>query len=323
MTNCDSCQTKRAQTKRAETGEKLCKDCFCTKFEDEVYQTIKRFNLIEKDDVIGIGVSGGKDSSCLMHVLHALNQRYNMGFKIKLICIDEGIYGYRDKALDAVQANAKKYDLPLLILSFEELFEGWSLDDVFKATQTKETCSYCGVFRRRSLDIGASKAGVTKVAVGHNANDVAETVLLNMIRGDMGRFERSVDILTAGIFNSDPMLNVSPRIKPFAFSSQKDIVLYVHFKGLVYYAVECPYAVQAFRRFSREYLVEKEKVDPGIMRRIIEGAIAFQNDPGKEKLDLNLKRCLKCNAPSSQDMCTVCNLLNRLRKGHARIQVKD
>ena len=122
MVLCEVCHQANAQVIRPETGQKVCKHCFSICFEDEVLQTIRRFDLISPGDVVAIGVSGGKDSTVLMHVLHTLNQRYNLGFRIELVCIDEGIQGYRDNALETVKKNAESYGLPLTILSFSEMF---------------------------------------------------------------------------------------------------------------------------------------------------------------------------------------------------------
>lgn len=320
MSLCENCHKNKANLKRFETGMKVCKQCFAYLFEEEVYETCTKYNLIQPGDVVGIGVSGGKDSTCLLHVLHTINQRHNMGFQIHMLCIDEGIVGYRDNALEAVKFNEEKYGLPCTIIPFHELF-GWNLDEIYRATHTKETCTYCGIFRRRSLDIAAARVGANKVAVGHNANDVAETVLLNVLRGDINRFGRSVDIKTEGIASSISEGTVAPRIKPFAFQTQRDIVLYVHFQNLRYYAVECPYAVTAFRRFSREYLVEKEKTDPGVMRRIIEGSIKYQNQFEKEAPNIGF--CEKCGAPSNHKVCMACNLIQRLADAHPRVQVVE
>ena len=74
-------------------------------------------------------MSGGKDSTVLMHVMNLLNKKYEYGLDIYLLSIDEGIKGYRDDSLKCVVSNAEQYKLPLKILSFKELFE-WSLDEV-------------------------------------------------------------------------------------------------------------------------------------------------------------------------------------------------
>jgi cytoplasmic tRNA 2-thiolation protein 1 len=322
MPPCSRCGTGRAHLKRPETLELLCKDCFSFCFEEEVLATIRRFDLIVEGDIVAVGVSGGKDSTVLTHVLDTLNKRHNLNFRIELVCIDEGIRGYRDFALETVQRNSVKYSLPLTILSFTELF-GWTLDQIFSATQTKETCTYCGIFRRRSLDLGAERVHATKVAVGHNADDIAETVLLNVLRGDVTRFGRSVDIKTDGIERHGQGGVIPPRIKPFAFQNQKEIVWYAHYNQLDYYAVECPYAVQAFRRFPRNYLVGKQGQDPKLMRRIIEGAIKFQETAPDEPA-VEIRFCERCGGASNHPICMACKLLERLANGHAeRAVVED
>ncbi|KAH0789311.1 cytoplasmic tRNA 2-thiolation protein 1 [Histomonas meleagridis] len=323
MVLCKHCHKEKAQVVRPETGEKLCRACFSVVFEEEVYQTIQRFHLIDKGDIVAIGVSGGKDSTVLMHILNTLNIRYNMGFEIQLVCIDEGITGYRDHALDTVVKNSENYKLPLTILSFTGIF-GWTLDQIFQATHTRETCTYCGIFRRRALDIGAQHVKATKVAVGHNADDLAETVLLNVLRGDVSRYGRSVDIKTDGIESRLKGSAIAPRIKPFAFQNQKEIVYYAHFNKLLYYAVECTYAVQSFRRFPREYLVAKQQKDPGVMRRIIEGAIIYQEqNSGLLATSEEIGFCKKCSAACNHDICMACRLIERLEAGYAKKQIVE
>jgi cytoplasmic tRNA 2-thiolation protein 1 len=111
-------------------------------------------------------------------VLKALNERYNYGLELFLLSIDEGITGYRDDSLETVKRNQVQYDIPLKILSYDELY-GWTMDKIVESIGKKNNCTFCGVFRRQALDRGAASLGVDHIVTGHNADDIAETVLMN------------------------------------------------------------------------------------------------------------------------------------------------
>jgi cytoplasmic tRNA 2-thiolation protein 1 len=101
-----------------------------------------------------------------------------MNRELTLLSIDEGITGYRLDSLATVKRNQKQYQLPLQILSYEDLY-GWTMDELVKEVGLKNNCTFCGVFRRQALDRGAAMLGISHVITGHNADDIAETVLMN------------------------------------------------------------------------------------------------------------------------------------------------
>lgn len=68
--------------------------------------------------------------------------------------------------------------MPLKILSYDELY-GWTMDAIVEQVGRKNNCTFCGVFRRQALDRGAAMLGVDHIVTGHNADDIAETVLMN------------------------------------------------------------------------------------------------------------------------------------------------
>jgi cytoplasmic tRNA 2-thiolation protein 1 len=175
---CALCKVNRALILRPKDHSKLCKTCFISVFETEIHHTITTNSLFQRGEKVAIGASGGKDSTVLASVLKTLNERYDYGLDLILLSIDEGIKGYRDDSLETVKRNAEQYGMQLTILGYEELY-GWTMDQVVEQVGKKGNCTYCGVFRRQALDRGASRLGVKHVVTGHNADDVAETVLMN------------------------------------------------------------------------------------------------------------------------------------------------
>lgn len=261
-TPCALCEANRALIIRPKNHQKLCKGCFLTLFETEIHNTIIANSLFSPGERIAIGASGGKDSTVLASVLKTLNERFNYGLNLLLLSIDEGIKGYRDDSLETVKRNAVQYDMPLEIVGYDELY-GWTMDQVVSQIGKKGNCTYCGVFRRQALDRGAARLGIKHVVTGHNADDIAETVMMNLLRGDLPRLARATAIVTASAASD------IKRSKPLKYAYEKEIVLYAHHKGLDYFTTECIYSPEAFRGSARTLIKSLERVRPSAILDVV------------------------------------------------------
>lgn len=261
-TLCFNCKTARAVIIRPKNRHKLCKPCFLEIFETEIHETITSSNLFYRGERVAIGASGGKDSTVLASVLKTLNERYDYGLELVLLSIDEGIKGYRDDSLETVKRNAVQYNMPLEIVGYDELY-GWTMDQVVAQVGKKGNCTYCGVFRRQALDRGAARLGIKHVVTGHNADDVAETVMMNLLRGDLPRLSRGTSIVT------DSAASEIKRSKPLKYAYEKEIVLYAHHKKLDYFSTECIYSPEAFRGSARALIKDLEKIRPSSILDIV------------------------------------------------------
>lgn len=259
---CEVCRDARAAVIRPKNSQKICKQCFLSVFESEIHETIVGSNLFHRGERVAIGASGGKDSTVLASVLKTLNERHDYGLRLVLLSIDEGIKGYRDDSLETVKRNAEQYEMPLEIVGYDQLY-GWTMDQVVAQVGKKGNCTYCGVFRRQALDRGAAKLGIKHVVTGHNADDVAETVMMNLLRGDLPRLARATSIVT------ESAASEIKRSKPLKYAYEKEIVLYAHHKKLDYFSTECIYSPEAFRGSARALIKDLEKIRPSSILDIV------------------------------------------------------
>ncbi|KAF1865601.1 hypothetical protein Lal_00004977 [Lupinus albus] len=311
---CCLCNERRASLKRPKTLEHICRECFYRVFEDEIHDVIISNKLFSPGDRVAIGASGGKDSTVLAYVLSKLNKTYNYGLDLFLLSIDEGITGYRDDSLLTVHRNQIQYGLPLKVISYQDLY-GWTMDNIVKMIGLKNNCTFCGVFRRQALDRGAALLKVDKVVTGHNADDIAETVLLNILRGDIARLSRCTSIITG---EDAPI----PRCKPFKYTYEKEIVIYPFFiihllpfflllvlaiPSPLYYVCIFQEARLLFHRIPRAIL---DIIKSGENFRI--SATTKMPEQGT---------CERCGYISSQKWCKACVLLDGLNRGLPKLGI--
>ncbi|XP_037034724.1 cytoplasmic tRNA 2-thiolation protein 1 [Bradysia coprophila] len=302
---------RKAVMKRPKTGHALCKECFFHCFESEIHNTITQNVLFNRGDVVAIAASGGKDSTVLGYVMKLLNERFDYGLNLVLLSIDEGIPGYRDDSLETVKQNRDDYEMKLKILSYQELY-GWTMEKIVKEIGRKNNCTFCGVFRRQALDRGAQQLKVDSIATGHNADDIAETVIMNILRGDTARLRRCTNIRTEG---EDSI----PRVKPLKYTYEKEIVMYAHFKKLVYFSTECTFAPNAYRGHARKYLKDLEKIRPSVIMDIIHSGEQLRfKDTVKKPIR---GTCDRCGFVSSQQPCKACVLLEGLNRGLPKLGI--
>ncbi|KAF6172542.1 hypothetical protein GIB67_007055 [Kingdonia uniflora] len=304
--NCSTCNQRRAALKRPKTLEQICRECFYSVFEEEIHRVIVDNQLFKPGERVAIGASGGKDSTVLAYVLSELNRRHNYGLDLFLLSIDEGITGYRDDSLETVKRNEVQYGLPLKVVSYKDLY-GWTMDDIVKIIGLKNNCTFCGVFRRQALDRGATLLKVDKLATGHNADDMAETILLNILRGDIARLGRCTSITTG---EDGPI----PRCKPFKYTYEKEIVIY----PCLYVPLRI-YSPNAYRGFAREFIKDLERIRPRAILDIIKSGENFRISTSTKMPEQGT--CERCGYISSQKWCKACVLLDGLNRGLPKLGI--
>lgn len=309
MAKCSSCKSTDAIFMRPYSGEELCGRCFKKSIERKVQVTISKYAMLERDDTLAVAVSGGKDSISLLHILTKIEK----GFPEARLCavtVDEGIKGYRDEAMKFAIKNCQKLGVEHKVISFKEMF-GYMLDELVNMTRRKgekdlTPCSYCGVLRRRALNSVAQKAGANKLATAHNLDDETQTILLNIIHGDVIRIARAKPVLSV----AHPRL--IQRIKPFCEVPEREIALYAYLKKIQFQGIPCPYAQTALRNDIRNMLNRMERKHAGTKFTIFRSMERIR--PALEAMDKEekLRDCKLCGEPTMGEVCMPCQMLQSL-----------
>lgn len=289
----------------------VCRKHFNRAFLKRVQRTVNKYNLFDRNEVIAVGLSGGKDSVVLLETLVKLQSSRDS--TIIAISIDEGIENYREDGLKFARMTAKRLGVEHYEFSFKKNF-GYDLDEVFTVLKDKEVaaCAYCGPFRRKSLNIAAKEVGATKLATGHNADDEAQTLLMNVLRGDILKTLHSNPV---PIYKSQGFVN---RVKPFRRTSEMEIVLYANLNNLPYQEQSCPYAVDAYRGEIRDLLLELMVNDPSVVFSTVMSSDklhemrAMLPSDERDRLNKAINTCEICDAPSTRGICNSCAIIKEI-----------
>jgi len=306
---CTVCRRREALFFRPYSGEKLCRKCFVESIEEKVRATIAKYRMLEFDDRIAVAVSGGKDSVSLLHVLAKVERDYPKA-SLLAVTVDEGIKGYRDEALKIAAENCKKLGVKHHVVSFKELY-GCTLDEIVKSLKRKSQggltpCAYCGVLRRKALNLAARKFKADKLATAHTLDDETQTILLNIFHGDVLRIAREKPVTD----EAHPKL--VQKVKPFCEIPEKETALYAYVRKIKFQSIPCPYASEALRNDVRIMLNRVEEKHAGtkftIFRSVEKIRQALERIAKKE----GLRECIECGEPTTERICKTCQMLEEI-----------
>ena len=298
---CNKCQNTAVYTRKY-SGESLCSECFSNSILRKAAKTISKYNMIKNNDLVCVGVSGGKDSLVLLDTLKKMSQSHN--FKIIAVTIDEGIPGYRDEALDIVKAFCTRLDVEFKTYSYKDLFD-LTLSESLELRDDEKTssCSICGTFRRRALDHAAKEIGANVIATGHNLDDTLQTFLINTLSGDTKKI---------GWMNPENEGKELRKIKPLSEIYESEIVFYAFTNNLPFQSEPCPHMNEGIRTEIREFLNSLEDHRSGIKNNMYHSILKISNivkaADKKEK-----QNCQICGNECSGTICSVCSMISNLK----------
>ncbi|MEM1586773.1 MAG: TIGR00269 family protein [Candidatus Bathyarchaeia archaeon] len=305
---CTSCGIREAFYLRAYSGEKLCTKCFIESIENKVRVTIAKYKMLKFDDRIAVAVSGGKDSVSLLYILARIERDFPRA-SLCAITVDEGIEGYRDEAVKIASENCRILGVEYHVISFRDLY-GYTLDEIVKRIKAAGSgltpCSYCGVLRRKALNMLAREVGATKMALAHNLDDEVQTFMLNIMHGDPLRIART------GPTFEEEIEGLTPRVKPLCEVLEKEVTLYAYLKGIRFQENPCPYSGEALRNDIRRMLNRIEEKHPGTKYTLFRSAEKIREKMREIKPKAILKPCKLCGEITISEICQACKLLQNL-----------
>ena len=142
------------------------------KLQREFARCVREYGLINSGDRIIVGVSGGKDSLALLHLIKNFKRVVPFEFEFMAVTVD-----YQDGVdYSFLQTHCKEYDLPYLLKQ----------TDIYKAAKTsiRKNSSFCSFFsrmRRGALYSVATELNFNKIALGHHLDDAVESFFMNML----------------------------------------------------------------------------------------------------------------------------------------------
>ncbi|NLK97474.1 MAG: tRNA lysidine(34) synthetase TilS [Epulopiscium sp.] len=243
---------------------------------ERIYKIIKEYNMIQKDNNIIVGVSGGADSMCLLHLLKEVSQDYP--FKITAVHINHGIRGKEaDEDAAYVRDICKAWDIPCFI---------YTIDVKKEASKRKCSEEEAGrAIRYEMFEKVRLETHGAKIAVAHNMNDQAETVLMQLFRGSGMKGLGGISPVRGNI------------IRPLLQFTRDEIENYC-IQHQIHYRQDYTNALNIYTRNKiRNELIPfiKENFNPNIVKTLYNMSILLREEESflDEQTENHLKLCIK------------------------------
>lgn len=311
---CDRC-AQTAVLHQVYSGQHLCAAHLAKSVRKRVGRALREQLDLPSDARDGDGnpavmlvcISGGKDSAVMLDMLvRILGDRRDL--ELVCGCVDEGIDGYRVPSMECARELATSFGLPFETIAYPDLgFKRMDavveamprLAETHREARGMKACSYCGVFRRQGLNALADRVGARWMALGHNLDDTAQAVLMNLSKGETER------ILRLAPHTAAPIDGLVPRILPLRWVPEREIHAHAIGAGLPIHHDACPHAGGALRQKHRAHLAAMEAANPGTMHGLVHSMDQIRALAPKP-MGGDASPCETCGEPSSQVVCQTC-----------------
>lgn len=215
-----------------------------------VRRAVDDYHMIEANDKIAIGISGGKDSLTLLYALASLKRFYPKKFEIYAVTVD---LGFDNLNLVKIRELCQELGVEYKIVKTE------IAQIVFEERKETNPCSLCAKMRKGALNDAMKELGCNKIAYAHHKDDVVETMLMSLIYE--GRFHTFSPVT----YLDKTQLTV---IRPLIYMNEADVIGFVHKYNLPVVKSPCPADGHTKREFVKELLKKINQETPGVKNRM-------------------------------------------------------
>ena len=213
-------------------------------------RAIGDYRMIEDGDRVMVALSGGKDSWTLLHMLESLRRKAPVNFSIKVVTINPGFPGFRSDIIEE-RLSHTGFDYHVERSNIYGVISG-------KIGPDEDTyCSFCARLRRGILYRLAGELDCTKIALGHHADDLMESLLMSALYN--GELRSMPPVLVA-----DDGVNIV--IRPLCYVFEEETAAFAGEQAIPLIGCGCPVCRgSANRRYRiKSLLGELEEEEPGI-----------------------------------------------------------
>ncbi len=300
---CDACDAEAVVDQPYRRGH-LCGPHLLDSVRERVRRELHRQVPGFRGGTIAVALSGGKDSAVALALTRAyFGRRPNV--RLVALTVDEGIAGYRPATIERAAELCRSLGVEHRIVRFSERL-GTTTDATAERLPRAIPCAYCGVWRRQLLNRGARELGADLLVLGFNLDDLAQTVLMNLARGEVDRLAR----MAPHRFRQPGLV---PRVAPLAPIPEREVFLYARLAGLPFDHGECPHAGRAARNVYREVVWQLEEAVPGTRQALLrtqERLAPLLTGPTPPEAP---GRCQACSEPAAGPLCRACEFLAAAR----------
>lgn len=207
------------------------------------------YKMIEDGDRIAVGVSGGKDSLLLLEALHAYSRFSPQKFTVVGIHIDMGFKDLDKNRFEEMENYMKEKGIEFHVVRTD------IAEIIFDVRKESSPCSLCSKMRRGALCNSANELGCNKIALGHHADDVLETMLLSLA------YESRFSTFAPVSFLDRSKISV---IRPFVYLEEKYIIGASKRLNLPVLHNPCPEDKHTERQRMKEFVSKLNKEIPDV-----------------------------------------------------------